>query len=123
MTYKHQYTDGTTIHYPLGKVVCIGRNYAEHAKELNNPVPVDFPILIRPDGLDAPGAARYSLADLIRPGNEAVVNGLTHIPHTDGLPLAHLHGEPVHLGLALCIDGGGEGRMNRDAHKYHAVGT
>ena len=37
MNYKHQYTDGTTIHYPLGKVVCIGRNYAEHAKELNNP--------------------------------------------------------------------------------------
>ena len=33
MNYKHQYTDGTTIHYPLGKVVCIGRNYAEHAKE------------------------------------------------------------------------------------------
>ncbi|HJE28735.1 MAG TPA: isomerase/hydrolase, partial [Pseudomonas nitrititolerans] len=25
MTYKHQYIDGTPIHYPLGKVVCIGR--------------------------------------------------------------------------------------------------
>ena len=39
MSYQHQYVDGTRIHYPLGKVVCIGRNYAEHAKELNNPIP------------------------------------------------------------------------------------
>lgn len=29
---------------PVGKVVCVGRNYAEHARELNNPVP-DAPIL------------------------------------------------------------------------------
>ena len=41
MSYQHHYTDGTPIHYPLGKVVCIGRNYAEHAKELNNPVPTE----------------------------------------------------------------------------------
>lgn len=48
MTYKHQYTDGTPIHYPLGKVVCIGRNYAEHAKELNNPVPTEPLLFIKP---------------------------------------------------------------------------
>ncbi len=29
---------------PAGKVVCVGRNYADHARELNNPVP-DEPIL------------------------------------------------------------------------------
>ena len=34
MSYQHQYVDGTHIHFPLGKVVCIGRNYAEHAKEM-----------------------------------------------------------------------------------------
>lgn len=39
MSYQHQYIDGTPIHFPLGKLVCVGRNYAEHAKELNNPVP------------------------------------------------------------------------------------
>ena len=39
MSYQHQYVDGTRIHFPLGKVVCVGRNYAEHAKELNNPIP------------------------------------------------------------------------------------
>src|SRR5690606_26505172 len=48
MTYKHQYTDGTPIHFPLGKVVCVGRNYAEHAKELNNPVPTEPLLFIKP---------------------------------------------------------------------------
>lgn len=48
MSYQHQYTDGTLIHYPLGKVVCIGRNYAEHAKELNNPVPAEPLLFIKP---------------------------------------------------------------------------
>lgn len=27
------------------KIICIGRNYADHAKELNNPVPVGTPIV------------------------------------------------------------------------------
>ncbi len=48
MSYQHQYIDGTRIHFPLGKVVCIGRNYAEHAKELNNPVPTEPLLFIKP---------------------------------------------------------------------------
>lgn len=48
MSYQHQYVDGTRIHYPLGKVVCIGRNYAEHAKELNNPLPTEPLLFIKP---------------------------------------------------------------------------
>lgn len=43
MDYQHQFLNGLTD-LPVGKVVCIGRNYAEHAKELNNPVP-DEPLL------------------------------------------------------------------------------
>ena len=31
-----------------GKVVCVGRNYAEHAKELNNPVPTKPLIFMKP---------------------------------------------------------------------------
>lgn len=41
--YKHQFVNGNCA-LPAGKVVCVGRNYAEHAKELNNPVP-DAPII------------------------------------------------------------------------------
>jgi 2-keto-4-pentenoate hydratase/2-oxohepta-3-ene-1,7-dioic acid hydratase in catechol pathway len=48
MSYQHQYVDGTHIHYSLGKVVCIGRNYAEHVKELNNPMPNEPLIFIKP---------------------------------------------------------------------------
>ncbi len=44
MTYQHHFEDGTTAKLPAGKVVCVGRNYREHAKELNNPVP-DSPLL------------------------------------------------------------------------------
>lgn len=54
MSYQHQYIDGTHIHYPLGKVVCIGRNYAEHAKELNNPVPTEPLLFIKPGSCVVP---------------------------------------------------------------------
>ena len=33
---------------PVGKVVCVGRNYAEHAKELNNPVPTEPILFLKP---------------------------------------------------------------------------
>ena len=48
MSYQHKYVDGTKIHFPVGKVVCIGRNYAEHAKELDNPVPTEPLLFIKP---------------------------------------------------------------------------
>lgn len=48
MTYQHQYSDGTPIDLPLGKVVCVGRNYAEHAQELNNPVPSEPLLFLKP---------------------------------------------------------------------------
>jgi 2-keto-4-pentenoate hydratase/2-oxohepta-3-ene-1,7-dioic acid hydratase in catechol pathway len=48
MSYQHKYVDGTSIHFPMGKVVCIGRNYAEHAKELDNPVPTEPLLFIKP---------------------------------------------------------------------------
>lgn len=31
------------------KIICVGRNYAAHAKELNNPVPEDPVIFLKPD--------------------------------------------------------------------------
>lgn len=31
------------------KIICIGRNYADHAKELNNPVPKEPVIFMKPD--------------------------------------------------------------------------
>lgn len=54
MSYQHKYVDGTHIHFPLGKVVCIGRNYAEHAKELDNPIPSEPLLFIKPGSCVVP---------------------------------------------------------------------
>lgn len=42
--YQHHWMDGTPIDLPVGKAVCVGRNYAAHAQELGNDVP-DIPLL------------------------------------------------------------------------------
>lgn len=44
MSYRHRDAHGEPLALPAGKVVCVGRNYAAHAAELNNEVP-DNPIL------------------------------------------------------------------------------
>jgi 2-keto-4-pentenoate hydratase/2-oxohepta-3-ene-1,7-dioic acid hydratase in catechol pathway len=48
MSYQHLYQDGTSVDLPLGKVVCVGRNYADHAAELNNPIPTEPMLFIKP---------------------------------------------------------------------------
>lgn len=46
---NYQHTlDQQAVDLPIGKVVCVGRNYAEHAKELNNPVPSSPILFIKP---------------------------------------------------------------------------
>jgi 2-keto-4-pentenoate hydratase/2-oxohepta-3-ene-1,7-dioic acid hydratase in catechol pathway len=46
--YTHRWKGGEEISLPVGKVVCVGRNYAEHAKELNNPVPKEPLLFMKP---------------------------------------------------------------------------
>lgn len=48
MSYQHRNADGSKLDLPLGKVVCIGRNYADHARELNNPIPKEPILFIKP---------------------------------------------------------------------------
>lgn len=48
MEYQHQYLGGEPARLPVGKVVCVGRNYAAHARELGNPVPSDPVLFIKP---------------------------------------------------------------------------
>jgi len=63
MSYQHQYIDGTRIHFPLGKVVCVGRNYAEHAKELNNPLPTEPMLFIKPGSCVVPLEGGFSIPE------------------------------------------------------------
>lgn len=46
--YQHMMLDGTEFPHALGKIVCVGRNYADHAKELNNPIPKQPLLFIKP---------------------------------------------------------------------------
>ena len=48
MNYKHRWISGDRIDLPAGKVVCVGRNYAAHIAELNNPVPEEPVLFIKP---------------------------------------------------------------------------
>ena len=61
MSYQHQYVDGTRIHFPIGKVVCIGRNYAEHAKELDNPIPSEPLLFIKPGSCVVPLDSSFTI--------------------------------------------------------------
>jgi len=57
----------STEEYTIGKIVCVGRNYAEHAKELGNEIP-EKPVLF----LKPASALIYSGDQIIHPdyGNE-----------------------------------------------------
>jgi 2-keto-4-pentenoate hydratase/2-oxohepta-3-ene-1,7-dioic acid hydratase in catechol pathway len=46
--YQHSRMDGSRIDLPVGKVVCVGRNYVAHARELDNPVPTTPLLFIKP---------------------------------------------------------------------------
>lgn len=47
-TYVHREWNGQQIDLPAGKVVCVGRNYLMHIKELNNAVPTRPLLFIKP---------------------------------------------------------------------------
>ncbi|HIX62047.1 MAG TPA: fumarylacetoacetate hydrolase family protein [Candidatus Halomonas stercoripullorum] len=61
MRFVPRFTDGQEFFQSLGKIVCIGRNYADHAKELNNPVPTEPLLFIKP----ATSAVRFD--ELLEP--------------------------------------------------------
>ncbi len=48
MAYQHRFANGQSCSWTLGKIVCVGRNYADHAKELNNPIPTEPMLFIKP---------------------------------------------------------------------------
>lgn len=53
--------DGQPFTHPLGKIICVGRNYAAHAAELNNPLPTTPILFIKPATAAAPLAQPVQL--------------------------------------------------------------
>lgn len=61
MRYQHCWINGEPIDLPVGKVICVGRNYAAHARELGNAVP-EAPILfIKPASSLVPMAPGFTI--------------------------------------------------------------
>lgn len=46
--YQHHWIDSTPIDLPAGKAVCVGRNYAAHAHEMNVDVPTQPLLFMKP---------------------------------------------------------------------------
>ena len=69
MRFVPQFTDGQEFPHALGKVVCVGRNYADHAKELDNPVPSEPLLFIKPG---------TSVVDLTKPLDPPFSRGDVH---------------------------------------------
>lgn len=64
MGYRHklQSRQGLEVlDLPVGKVVCVGRNYAEHAKELNNPIPTEPILFLKPATALLPMAGSWGI--------------------------------------------------------------
>lgn len=53
--------DGQPFPHAVGKMVCVGRNYAEHAKELNNPVPSAPILFIKPADAAVPVEPAFAI--------------------------------------------------------------
>ena len=60
-SYQHQFLDGRACALPVGKAVCVGRNYAAHARELNNPVPTEPLLFLKPSTSIVPLSPAFSL--------------------------------------------------------------
>ncbi|RBP48894.1 fumarylacetoacetate hydrolase family protein [Arenicella xantha] len=66
-TYSHKWKEGTACGLPNGKVVCIGKNYADHIKEMNSSTPSQPVLFIKPS---------TALCDA---GETIAVSHLTHL--------------------------------------------
>jgi 2-keto-4-pentenoate hydratase/2-oxohepta-3-ene-1,7-dioic acid hydratase in catechol pathway len=111
--------NGKPFPHPLGKIVCVGRNYAAHAAELNNPLP-SAPLLFM-----KPASAAAALGQpLLLPA------GLGAVHHE--MEMAVLIGAPLHKAgrdaVAAAIAGIGvaldltlrdvQDQLKRDGHPW-----
>ncbi|MFI3245783.1 MAG: fumarylacetoacetate hydrolase family protein [Ferrimonas sp.] len=63
MTYQAHTLDNQVLPLPLGKIVCVGRNYAAHAEELNHPLPQEPLLFIKPNSAFAAFDAPINVSD------------------------------------------------------------
>lgn len=59
--YSHTFLDGSACALPVGKVVCVGRNYAAHARELGSAVPETPILFLKPSTALVPLAPAFAI--------------------------------------------------------------
>lgn len=95
MAYAHRFRDGTSCSLPAGKLVCVGRNYAAHARELGNAVP-EAPILFM-----KPSTAFAVLADgFAIPSGQGECHHETEITALIGAPLTQADKDACRAAIA-----------------------
>ncbi len=102
LAYQHRWVGGKAVGLPAGKVVCVGRNYADHARELGNAVPAAPILFLKP---------RTALAALIAPIELPRDRGACHfeteIALLVGAPLRDATADavlPALAGIGLALD-------------------
>ncbi|MFO7786481.1 MAG: fumarylacetoacetate hydrolase family protein [Halospina sp.] len=86
----------------MSKVVCVGRNYAEHAAELDNPVPIQPLLFIKP-----PSAVTELEAGIRLPAVDEPVHYEAELALLIGARLSHASEQEVESaisGLGLALD-------------------
>ena len=81
--------------HATGKILCVGRNYAEHAKELNNPVPSAPILFIKPVTAAVPAAPSFTV-----PAGQGAVHHELEIAVLIGDRLQHASDADVAAGIA-----------------------
>ena len=88
--------------HALGKIVCVGRNYAAHAKELNNPIPSEPILFIKPASSAVDLNPGFSI-----PEDQGSVHHELEIAILIGQPLMNANNEQVAesiAGIGLGLD-------------------
>jgi 2-keto-4-pentenoate hydratase/2-oxohepta-3-ene-1,7-dioic acid hydratase in catechol pathway len=101
-TFKPRFTDGSAAPFELGKIVCVGRNYAEHARELNNPIPSEPLLFIKPSS-----AACEMETAIELPRDLGEVHFETELALLVGRPLKNVGADdvwPSIVGVGLALD-------------------
>lgn len=102
MSFVPRFTNGQAFNQPLGKIVCVGRNYAEHARELDNPVPSAPLLFIKPAtsavDIDEPLESQFERGEVHFEAELALLIGT---PLTGATPQA---AQRAVAGLGLALD-------------------
>ena len=96
-----QVQDSSTV-LPVGKILCLGRNYSEHAKELGNAIPSEPVVFMKPSS-----SIVYDGEDIIKPAYSNDIHHEVELVVAIGEPGYHIKESEAArhiLGYAIGLD-------------------